>query len=302
MVVPAATNLALHPDDPTDSANGESGAAQDPEATLPPPSPLGRLSQAYFKLSGGRSKADPDPDPDRPLTDRELKAKVTKIDQTERRIGYLGAGLGAVMALTFTVPYISSPRRAPRSRPPPMRRSCRRAAACAINSRPRRRACRPLCSDHLLAHLLVRHPPDPAGLPARHLGDRSYRPPGTPGLRGTDDRAGLRGDPGSLRPPLPRRRSVAAHPGLEEPALRIAHRQAWGSAAPAERRRRATGKAAVNGSSTTTGPARGKAPANGRRTKKPQAAPTDTSRRRPTAPNKRYTPKAPPKKKVPPPT
>lgn len=288
------------PDDPTDSANGEKGTTKNPEATVPA-SPPGRLSQAFLKLSGGRSKANPDPDPDRPLTDRELKAKVTKIDQTERRIGYLGAGLGAVMALTFTVPYISNPKEGAKATAAThaqiVSKSCPVRYQFQAKTAAHLARCVPIIYSrtYWFVTLLILLAFPLAILVTVRIGRRAplaYAALMT-GLA-FEVTLGLFGLP-----------FLAAGAWL---LIRAWKSQRYGS--PTAKRgdpplqvsgRGATTKAAGSGSSTTTGPARGKAPANGRRTKKSQSAPTDASRR-PPAPNKRYTPKAPPKKKVPPPT
>jgi hypothetical protein len=46
------------------------------------------------------------------LTDEEIRAKVMRIDPTERKIGYLGAALGAIIALARTVPALVNPKSA----------------------------------------------------------------------------------------------------------------------------------------------------------------------------------------------
>ena len=287
------------PDDPMDTADDENGTSREPEGRVPAAS-RGRLSQAFFRPSGDKPKAGPDLDPDRPLTDKELKAKVTKIDQTERRIGYLGAGLGAVMALTFTVPYISNPKEGAKvtaaSHAQIVSKSCGVRYQFQANTAAHVARCVPIIYSrtYWLVTLLILMAFPLAIFVTVRIGRRAplaYAALMT-GLA-FEVTLGLFGLP-----------FLAAGAWL---LIRAWKSQRYGS--PTAKRgdpplqlsgRGASGKAGGSGASTTAS-SRGKATTNGRRSKKSQSEPTDASRR-PTAPNKRYTPKSPPKKKVPPPT
>jgi hypothetical protein len=63
---------------------------------------LGRLSQMF--LNPPKPKKDASDEDERPLTEAEVKAKVIQLDPLERKIGYLGAGMALVIALLSQLP------------------------------------------------------------------------------------------------------------------------------------------------------------------------------------------------------
>jgi len=70
-----------------------------------------RLNRTFLKQpASGEATQDTATPSSRTLTDAEVRAKVMRIDPTERKIGYLGAALGVVMSLTFTIPYLVNPK------------------------------------------------------------------------------------------------------------------------------------------------------------------------------------------------
>jgi hypothetical protein len=104
-------------DDPSTGPDSDDDAPEPAdEAKLtngPTPATLrGRLTQGFLKPAKQKPETEPEEPakPERALTDAEVRAKVMMIDPTERKIGYLGVALGAVMALTFTIPYLVDPR------------------------------------------------------------------------------------------------------------------------------------------------------------------------------------------------
>jgi hypothetical protein len=70
----------------------------------------GRLTQTFFRPANQGADPEKSTDPGRPPTDAEIRAKVMLIDPTERKIAYLGVALGVVMAMTFTIPYLVNPK------------------------------------------------------------------------------------------------------------------------------------------------------------------------------------------------
>ncbi len=261
-----------------------------------------RLTQTFSRPPAPRaSKPGSDPEPDRPLTDKELKAKVTRIDQTERKIGYLGAGLGAVMALTFTVPYIGNPKEGAKvtnaTHAETISKSCGVRYEFQAKTAAHAARCVPIIYSrtYWVVTLLILMAFPLAIFVTVRIGRRAplaYASLMT-GLA-FEVTLGLFGLP-----------FLAAGAWL---LIRAWKSQRYGS--PTAKRGDPPlqlargGTAAANGSTksakATASTTKSSTSANGRRSKKAQSAGGNVSRR-PTTPNKRYTPKAPPKKKVPPP-
>jgi hypothetical protein len=97
------------PGDDNDLDGAGEGSARARTPALRPT--LDRISQAFSRTpsakptSGGRAEA-----PEEKLTGAELKAKVSQVDDRERKIGYAGAALGVVVSLASLVPYIVNPK------------------------------------------------------------------------------------------------------------------------------------------------------------------------------------------------
>jgi|SRR5271166_2932285 len=287
------------PDDPSASFDDENDEQADAPAAAAP-SFRERLSQTFLRPPTPKAPR-PEPDTDRPVTDKELKAKVTKIDQTERRIGYLGAGLGAVMALTFTVPYIHNPKAGAKvtnaTHAETISKSCGVRYEFLAKTATHAARCVPIIYSrtYWLVTLVILLAFPLAILVTVRIGRRAplaYAALMT-GLA-FEVTLGLFGLP-----------FLAAGAWL---LIRAWKSQRYGS--PTGKRgdpplqlggRGGAGKAASNGSRKAVASSAGaRASINDPRSKKSQSAQTDMSRRPPT-PNKRYTPKAPPKKKIPPP-
>jgi len=89
----------------------DAGAGNEQARTPAPRSSLDRISQAFSRTlrakpsSGGRTE-----EPHDELTGAAVKAKVSQIDDRERKIGYAGAALGVVVSLASLVPYIVNPK------------------------------------------------------------------------------------------------------------------------------------------------------------------------------------------------
>ncbi|MDA8359430.1 MAG: hypothetical protein M0Z95_24710 [Actinomycetota bacterium] len=68
-----------------------------------------RLQESFFKPPPPRSpKTPPTPADFSKMTGAEIRARINQIDDTERKIGLAGAILAAIFALIFTVPYMVS--------------------------------------------------------------------------------------------------------------------------------------------------------------------------------------------------
>ncbi len=65
-----------------------------------------RLQQTFYSSPANKPAAEA-PDYSE-LTDAEIKARVTKIDATERRVGYAASAIALAFALVYTVPYLVS--------------------------------------------------------------------------------------------------------------------------------------------------------------------------------------------------
>jgi len=288
------------PDPPV--TDEHSDGTDEVRASAGPTTFLERLTQTFLRPPAPRA-SKPEPEPDRPLTDKELKAKVTRIDQTERKIGYLGAGLGAVMALTFTVPYISNPKEGAKvtdaTHAETISKSCGVRYEFQAKTAANAARCVPIIYSrtYWLVTLLILMAFPLAIFVTVRIGRRAplaYASLMT-GLA-FEVTLGLFGLP-----------FLAAGAWL---LIRAWKSQRYGSPTakrgdpPLQLARGGTGATASNGSAKSA-KASGSATkssisASGRRSKKAQPTGADVSRR-PTTPNKRYTPKAPPKKKVPPP-
>ena len=94
------------------STDGGEADHSDGAQTAAPTTFMAKVSQAFFKPPKPKAPEQPQ-EPERPLTDAEKKAKVNQIDPTERKIGLGGAALAAVIGLFTFVPYIDNPRSAP---------------------------------------------------------------------------------------------------------------------------------------------------------------------------------------------
>lgn len=70
----------------------------------------GVLRQFQFTSSGRRAGSKGVPKPT--LSDEQVRQQVTGLDLTERKVGYLGAALAAVLALGATLPYVMNPHKA----------------------------------------------------------------------------------------------------------------------------------------------------------------------------------------------
>jgi hypothetical protein len=234
-----------------------------------------------------------------------LKAKVTRIDQTERKIGYLGAGLGALMALTFTVPYINNPKEGAKvtdaSHAQTISKSCDVRYEFQAKTAAHAARCVPIIYSrtYWLATLLILMAFPLAILVTVRIGRRAplaYACLMT-GLA-FEVTLGLFGLP-----------FLAAGAWL---LIRAWKSQRYGS--PTAKRgdpplqqnaRGSTGRTTSNGSGRSVKPSgtggKSSTSSEGRRSKKSAPTEANTSRR-PTTANKRYTPKAPTKKKVLPPS
>jgi hypothetical protein len=69
------------------------------------------MSTTFLRPPKPKAAADADADdqPAAPLTDAEKKARITRIDPTERKLGYAAAALAGVIALITFVPFIDNP-------------------------------------------------------------------------------------------------------------------------------------------------------------------------------------------------
>src|SRR5271169_1109569 len=69
-----------------------------------------RLSATFLNPPKAKSPKPSDDAPKGvPLKDSEIRRQITLIDPLERKVGYFGAALAAIIALIATVPYIISP-------------------------------------------------------------------------------------------------------------------------------------------------------------------------------------------------
>ena len=81
----------------------------DSGAGAPRPSWRDRLSQSFLKPAPP-PKAEPNAEEDgRPLTDAEVKAQITRLDPTETKVGNGASVLGVLILVLAIVPYIDNP-------------------------------------------------------------------------------------------------------------------------------------------------------------------------------------------------
>jgi len=277
---------------PSGSTGSGSDGSDDTRRTTTHSAPMTgwqRLSQTFFNppKQKRRPGAAPEPVDFSKMTDAEIRTRITQIDDTERKIGLAAAILAAIFALIYTVPYMVS------------------KIAVATTIKPVHKT----CADHLTYVANGKGPATCNGVyPASHyvfplviwlvfalaiyvtvrIGRRAP-------VAFAIVLTGLAfGTPIIILP------FVLAGGWL---LLRAWRTQRYGSPTakapidgyvrPGPRAGRGTGSVGSRtGTGTTNGPRR-----SGRRGQ----LPTPDITRVPPTPNKRYTPKAPPKKKIPPP-
>jgi hypothetical protein len=288
--------------DEFDGTDDYLGAAERPGGAAPhatgPMSGWQRLSQTFLRPAVPRTtRSSPDPVDLSTLSDAERRARINQIDPTERKIGLAAAILAAIFALVYTIPYMVS------------------KIAVATTVKPVHKA----CADHLTYTLNAGkaatcngvYPPSHYAFPlviwlvfaaailiTVRIGRRAP-------LAFATVLTGLAF--GTLILILP---FLVAGGWL---LLRAWRTQKFGSPtakAPVEgyvrpppgSRRRSGGSTAASTAATTgnsTGTARTRNSTRRQRRKQPDETP---GARQPPSQNKRYTPKAPPRRKVPPPS
>src|SRR5271156_6528413 len=82
----------------------------DGDAPVPRPSWKDRLTQPFVKPAAPKAEPAGDGQEERPLTDAEVKSKITLLDATERKVGNAAAGLAAAILLISTLPYLDNPK------------------------------------------------------------------------------------------------------------------------------------------------------------------------------------------------
>ncbi|HUZ09773.1 MAG TPA: hypothetical protein VMU76_06350 [Acidimicrobiales bacterium] len=80
----------------------------------PPRTFVQRMSQTFLNPPKAKAQAKAqaqgrEEQPERELTDAEKRARITQIDDTERKLGYAASILAAVIALITFVPFINNP-------------------------------------------------------------------------------------------------------------------------------------------------------------------------------------------------
>jgi hypothetical protein len=266
-----------------------------------------RLSQTFVTPGASArqrpsrsSRAEPEPIDFSSLTPKEIRTAINQINDTERRVGLIAAGLAAVVTVFFTVPYLVEKKPLTITETPTGKKCAAHftyipakhgaaavcqgiitkgelsvilviglvfAAAIVVCVRLRRRAA--LAFATAMAGLALTTVNILAALPffivAGWLVLRAYRTQkfGSPTAKSPVE--------GYVRPGPPPRGSARA-----------------GAGPITARGSRPAGPAATTGRPRATGRAAAKAG-------------DDTGARKPPAPSKRYTPKAPPKKRPPPP-
>ena len=77
----------------------------------PPRTFLQRMSQTFLNppKPKAKPKAAAEQEPERELTDAEKRARVTQIDDLERRLGYAASILASVISLITFIPFINDP-------------------------------------------------------------------------------------------------------------------------------------------------------------------------------------------------
>jgi len=67
-----------------------------------------RLSAAFPRSTRPKDETE---EPAHPLTDAEIKARITKIDDRERKFSYIAAALGALLVIVWFFPYLADPKK-----------------------------------------------------------------------------------------------------------------------------------------------------------------------------------------------
>jgi hypothetical protein len=93
------------------NGSGHNSASGSGNGTRPPPRTfLERMSRTFLNPPKPKTKPAPvDEAPARELTDEEKRVQITRIDPTERKLGYAAAILASVVSLITFAPFINNP-------------------------------------------------------------------------------------------------------------------------------------------------------------------------------------------------
>ena len=113
---PSASGGDPSPDEDAAPEGGDETATSgpgDPGAYARPPSVTARLSQLFVKPANPAKPASADNGDDGPvkMTEEEKARAIRQVDPTERKIGYFGAALIAVIGLVSFVAFIDNPKK-----------------------------------------------------------------------------------------------------------------------------------------------------------------------------------------------
>lgn len=102
------------PDDPPTGDNTPEEGTEDETSGAGSPARSGtwqqRLSSSFLKPPKPKAPKAADPESEKPLTDAEKAQRIKMIDPTERKLGYGGAILAVIIGLIATAPFINDPR------------------------------------------------------------------------------------------------------------------------------------------------------------------------------------------------